>query len=100
MEATQIWSARSGVVLCYQAYVQDIGWLGEVCDGQVAGTVGQSLRMEALKVRVASPPTGVSVFYTAYVQDIGWQAEVSNGQIAGTTGQSRRIEALKVRLVP
>ena len=38
--------------ICYDAYVQNIGWQGWQCDGDVAGTVGQSLRMEAIEITV------------------------------------------------
>jgi hypothetical protein len=36
--------------ICYQAHVQNIGWQGTVCNGQQAGTTGQSLRMEAVQI--------------------------------------------------
>jgi uncharacterized protein YjdB len=32
--------------------VENNGWLNEVCDGDTAGTTGQSLRMEAIRIRV------------------------------------------------
>jgi len=34
----------------YQAHVENIGWLPEVSDGQIAGTTGQGRQMEALRV--------------------------------------------------
>jgi uncharacterized protein YjdB len=36
----------------YQAHVQNIGWQNWVKDGEVAGTTGQSKRMEAIKIRI------------------------------------------------
>lgn len=39
-------------VVCYAAHVQDVGWQSTVCDGGVAGTIGQSRRMEALRIWV------------------------------------------------
>lgn len=81
--------------LCYQAHVENIGWQAQVCDGDVAGTVHQSLRMEAIKI---TAPAGFSVCYQAHVQNIGWQAVVCDGAIAGTVGQSLRMEALRVFL--
>ncbi|WEV60430.1 C39 family peptidase [Streptococcaceae bacterium ESL0729] len=82
----------------YSAHVQDIGWQGYVSDNQVAGTVGRSLRMEALRINF--PVSGISgkIEYSAHVQDIGWQEYVSNNQVAGTVGRSLRMEALKIRL--
>jgi len=49
LEAVQL-SIESGTI-CGQAHVQDIGWQRQVCaagpDMQI-GTIGQSLRMEAV----------------------------------------------------
>src|SRR5205823_2752690 len=47
-------TTTSGV--CYRAFVENVGWQDEVCNGQIAGTVGQSLRMEALRIRIGPPP--------------------------------------------
>ncbi|MGN8944784.1 N-acetylmuramoyl-L-alanine amidase [Bariatricus sp. HCP28S3_E4] len=38
--------------LYYEAHVQDIGWQGKKADGEVAGTTGQSLRIEAVRIWV------------------------------------------------
>ena len=86
--------------LCGDAHLANFGWEPEVCDGVMAGTTGQSRRIEALKVRVASAPTTTRVYTQAHVQDVGWQPGVFDGQIAGTTGQSKRLEAVKIQLVP
>jgi len=82
----------------YEAHVQNIGWQNWVSDGQEAGTDGQSLRMEALKLTGTNLPAGASITYEAHVQNIGWQNWVSDGQEAGTDGQSLRMEALKITL--
>jgi len=36
--------------ICYAAHVQNIGWQLQQCDGGIAGTIGKSLRIEALNV--------------------------------------------------
>lgn len=82
--------------VCYRAHVQNKGWMPAVCNGSVAGTVGESLRMEAIQIWSARP--GVSLCYSAHLSNFGWEPEVCDGVMAGTTGQSRRIEALKVRV--
>lgn len=84
--------------ICYQAHVQNIGWQGTVCNGQTAGTTGQNLRIEAIKIFLQGAPAGVGICYQAHVQNIGWQSTVCNGQEAGTTGQNLRIEAIKIWL--
>lgn len=41
-----------GKTLYYEAHVQDIGWQGVRKDGEMAGTTGQSKRIEAVKIWV------------------------------------------------
>ncbi|MFF4185120.1 polysaccharide deacetylase [Streptomyces sp. NPDC001691] len=91
--------APSARVICYAAHVQDIGWQSAVCDGSVAGTTGQSRRMEALAISTS----GVGgVCADAHLADIGWQGWACgrDGDVVtvGTTGQSRRMEALGVQV--
>jgi hypothetical protein len=81
--------------ICYRAHVQNVGWMPAVCDGAVAGTTGQSLRLEAVQIWSARP--GVKICYQASVQNSGWQAEVCDGDMAGTVGQSLQIEAIRIR---
>jgi Clostridial hydrophobic W len=82
--------------ISYRSQVQSYGWMQAVQNGNVSGTTGQSLRLEALQVW--SPRANVSVCYTAYVQNVGWQAEQCDGAMAGTVGQSLRMEAVRIRL--
>jgi uncharacterized protein YjdB len=82
----------------YQAHVQDVGWQEWVSDGEIAGTVGQSRRIEALRIQLLRAPAGTGVQYRAHIQDRGWQDWVADGAVAGTTGEGLRIEALEIRL--
>ena len=41
--------APAGTQVCYTAHVQDRGWMDEVCDGAIAGTVGEFRRLEAVR---------------------------------------------------
>ena len=86
-------------MITYQAHVENIGWQGSVADGDMAGTQGRSLQMEAMKIYLNNPE-GVegSVRYKAHVENIGWQDWVGNGEIAGTTGQDLRMEAIQMEL--
>ena len=81
------------------AHVQNIGWQKPKGFGELVGTSGRSLRVEALRLSLEgeSIPSG-SIEYQAHVQNVGWQGWVRDGQTAGTSGRSLRIEALKVRL--
>lgn len=80
----------------YSTHVENIGWQKNVNDGDISGTEGKALRVEALKVGVTG---GLQVRYQTHVQDIGWQNWVSEGEKAGTEGKALRVEALKVELV-
>lgn len=92
-------SVANNTTLTYCAHVQDYGWMNPVTSNQVAGTTGQSKRVEALKVSLTGELANqYDVIYRVHVQDIGWQNWVRNGRIAGTTGQSKRIEAIQIYL--
>lgn len=82
----------------YQMHVQDIGWQGIRQDGELAGTEGRSLRVEALKINTVNLPEGVKLKYQAHVEDIGWQDWKQDGEISGTSGRSLRIEAIRIKL--
>ena len=81
-------------------HVQNIGWQGWQYSGGVAGTIGEGLRIEAIRIRLTGRlAERYDVYYRAHVQDYGWQDWVRNGRIAGTEGQSLRLEALQIELV-
>ena len=86
----------SSPTIRYQAHVQSVGWQSETNDGNMAGTQGRSLRLEALRASVAGVSGGLQ--YRAHVQNIGWQSWKKDGAIAGTEGQGLRMEALEVQL--
>jgi len=81
-------------MISYKAHLQDIGWTEEKFDGEMAGTIGEARRLEALIVE-----SDYRLEYKAHVQNVGWQDWVERGQEAGTTGQSLRMEAFKIRLL-
>lgn len=93
----------AAVSLSYSAHVSDIGWMGAVAGGGVAGTTGRGLPLEALRLVLSDASTGKplgadAISVEAHVSNVGWQVAVGNGGTAGTTGQSRAVEALRVRL--
>ena len=92
-----------GYSFCYQAHVYNLGWLNWVCDGQVAGTVGQNRRMEALNFYFNAPTTtNFTITVQAQLANSGWQAPVTvgNGQLGsvGTVGQQRAMEAITLKI--
>lgn len=86
--------AAASPIIKYKVHIQDKGWLQYTKDGQIAGTTGKSLRMEALIISSSK----VSVQYRAHVADIGWQNWKKNGTTAGTTGKGKAIEAVQIKL--
>ena len=81
-----------------QAHVQDVGWQGWVSDGDTAGTVSKSKRLEALRFKVENAYLDGDIEAQAHVEDIGWQGWKTSDSIASTTGQGKRIEAIQFRL--
>ena len=82
----------------YKGHIQSIGWQDIKCDGDLAGTQGRSLRVEALTINLTGAPAGASIKYQTYSQCMGWQNCVKDGDVAGTQGKSLSIEAIKVSL--
>lgn len=80
--------------LQYKAHIQDIGWTDWINVGEVAGTLGEGKRVEAI---ILQGNNGLDLSYRVHIQDIGWTGWVSNGQVCGTTGQSKRIEAIEIQ---
>ena len=80
----------------YSTHVENIGWQAEKSNGQLAGTEGKSLRLEAIKIKLKDADGKIQ--YQTHIQNIGWQAEKSNGQLSGTEGKSLRLEAIKIKL--
>lgn len=82
----------------YQTYIQNIGWQNPQSNGLTAGTVGEKLRLEAIRMNVTDSEFSGTVKYSSHIQDIGWQKEQENNDISGTNGQNKRIEAVKIQL--
>ena len=75
----------------YKAHVQNIGWTNWSYDGQTAGTTGQSLRMEAIRIDYDKP-----IEAKAHIQNMGWvdYGTIDINTVIGTTGQGLRLEDL------
>ena len=74
---TYISKAEQQASITYRAHVAYNGWLPWQKDGGVAGTVGESRRMEAIKIKLTGDCIG-DVIYQTYVRNMGWQNEVKN----------------------
>lgn len=104
-----------GMEMRYNVHVQNKGWLYDEDDvtnwpkdGAYAGTRGESLRIEAVKIVLTDSDgkavSGYSVQYRGHVQNVGdlpadeseW---IKDGDQLGTVGSSLRLEALLVKVV-
>ncbi|MGN0361974.1 MAG: hypothetical protein ACI4ET_03960 [Bilifractor sp.] len=85
--------------ISYRTHVQNVGWQPYVTDGTISGTVGKSLRLEAINLSVGSNPyKSGGITYSTHVQNYGWQDWKSDGELSGTEGKSLRLEAIKIAL--
>ena len=86
--------------LWYRAHCENAGWMEPVHDGQTAGSVGYSARLEAIKI---TPPKGVTLNVMLHIEDLGdvWYDGVGQGisdPVMGTEGQSRRVEGICINV--
>lgn len=85
-------------VIQYKCHCGGLGWLGDVTDGAIGGTVGLSVPLEAFRITGLNIPNlGVHAF--ALVQDLGWSSGNILNEDVGTTGLAKHIEAVKIGLI-
>lgn len=82
--------------LRYEAHVEGYGWTGWKSNGEIAGTKGESRRLEA--IRIDAPDYIVEA--DAQIEGIGWvnYGIINKDTIIGTTGESRRLECLRLSI--
>lgn len=82
--------------LKYQAHTQDIGWREWVRDGQIAGSVGKSKQLEAL--RIDTGDLKLKLKAKVHIANIGWVTidNITKDTVIGTTGKRLRIEAIEL----
>jgi hypothetical protein len=75
---------------------------GEVADGGLAGTTGESRRVEAVRIRLTGEASEhLSVWYRVHSRTFGWLDWTRDGtSAAGTEGLAKRAEAVEVVLLP
>ena len=95
---TPIQNTKASII--YSGHVQTYGNVGAVKNGEVLGTVGQSKRIEGIKIDLIQPEQKISgnIVYSAHIQTYGWSQDTTDGNYCGTTGQSKRLEAIKISL--
>ena len=83
----------------YKTHIENEGWNIPVEDGKTSGTIGKSLRMEALIINLLEKGgVDIAIEAQAHVQNVGWQPLKTDGEVIGTVGEGLRLEALRIRL--
>ena len=96
----------SNLSVNYKVQVQKTGWEKEyVSNGTTSGTVGQALRLEAIKIKLVNSDgtdfdtANGSIEYRVHVQKNGWEKEYrANDELSGTVGEAKRLEAIQIKL--
>ena len=85
--------------IAYTTHVENIGWQPYVTDGKMAGTSGQSLRLEGIKIKLVNQEYTGDIEYRTHIQNIGWESEFKkNDEMSGTSGRALRLEAIEIKL--
>ena len=81
----------------YSAHVENYDWMNRVTDREICGTIGEGLRIEAIKIYLKDTSYG-NIRYKTHLEDLGWGSSVYNGKASGTTAIKLRTEAFTVAL--
>lgn len=83
----------------YTTHVQAYGWQRNKTNGCISGSIGESKRLEGIRINLLSSPYEGDIEYQTHIQTYGWEEKwAENGQMSGTEGQSKRLEAIRIRL--
>ena len=91
--------ASTEQAIAYRTHVQNVGWQPYVTNGTMAGTSGQSLRLEGMNINLQNQKYSGDIEYRTHIQNIGWESEwKKNDAMSGTSNRGLRLEAMQVRL--
>lgn len=96
-KAASVYPGDTNTNVWYNSHVQNIGWQGTVSNGDVSGTTGRALNIEAMQIDV-SDSAQFSIEYNAYVNTIGWVGVSRDGQTVGTTGKNLPINGICIAI--
>ena len=98
IEEREVEKEISEPCISYKAHIQNFGWQDTKNNGEIAGTTGEGLRLEALKIKLSGLSENININYQAHIENIGWQDWKNDNEIAGTEGKSLRVEAIRIKL--
>ncbi|WKY46953.1 hypothetical protein Q5O24_11365 [Eubacteriaceae bacterium ES3] len=86
-------------------HVQNYGDKGPFTMGQDAGTSGEGLRLERIRLVLKNLPA-YTLAYNVQVENYGWLRDeydttdwFRSGEVAGTTGMGLRLEGIRIELI-
>jgi hypothetical protein len=95
LEGLQVWTQNPNEHICYSAWVGN-GWQPQVCDGALAGTVGKSVPIKAIKIDRHAGTAQWPLRYRTYSQYLGWGPWVPNNAESGS--EVYNVEAIQIEL--
>ena len=90
---------KDDALVAYTTHVENIGWQPYVTDGKMAGTQGQALRLEGIKIKLVNQQYTGDIEYRTHIQNVGWETGFKkNDEMSGTSGRALRLEAIEIKL--
>lgn len=95
---------NTAVIPVYQTQIENIAWTqGWKSNGEISGTSGWGLRLEAIEIKLQNSGENLGVEYQTHIQNYGWEADTNrgwkkNGQMSGTSGEGLRLEGIEIKL--
>ncbi|WKY44481.1 D-Ala-D-Ala carboxypeptidase family metallohydrolase [Eubacteriaceae bacterium ES2] len=85
----------------YKTYLENLEWQEIKRNGEIAGTIGESRRIEAIEWHLIDKPEGEEIFLhgNPQLENLGWTGFVAENELCGTTGQARKLEGIQFQLV-
>lgn len=84
----------------YRVHVQNYGWMPWQKNGDIAGTVGEKKRIEAIQIRLTGEmEQNADVYYRVHSSYADWLGWAKNGSLAGTETMSQQAEAMELHLI-
>lgn len=80
------------ITITYKAHIAQKGWQEAKENGELAGTRGEALAIEAIVIN-----SNVPIQYKGHIQDVGDTDWFKNGEQLGTTGQAKRLEEITIK---
>lgn len=78
--------------ISYKVHIAKKGWQESKINGEVAGTKGEALAIEAFVAEADVP-----IQYKGHIQDKGDTEWYKNGEMLGTVGESKRLEEITIK---